>query len=198
VGIGFVDAPQGAFPLRVNPPAVQQLRRSAARALDLLAVVVVLAAVVRFGWPLVERSLHRGMVAAPPVSLATLQGGRFDLSRSRGRPVFLDFYATWCSPCRDSIPLIQHFARTHPEVQVVSIDVGEPSGLVRPFAAAFKMRDVALDPDQTVAHAFAVDGFPTVVAIDAAGRIRARWIGFDPAIERAMAQEAVAVQRPVN
>jgi thiol-disulfide isomerase/thioredoxin len=167
---------------------VQQLRRSAARALDVLAVAVLLAAAVRFGWPYVAGSLHRGVTAAPPVSLATLSGGRFDLASRRGRFVFLDFYATWCDPCRESIPLVQRFARAHPEIDVVSIDVGEPTGLVKPFAAAFKMHDVALDPDLTVAHAFAVDGYPTVVAVDGAGRVLARWIGFNPGIERAMAE----------
>jgi thiol-disulfide isomerase/thioredoxin len=180
---------------------VQQLRRLAARALDVLAVVVLLAAAVRFGWPYLAGSLHHGVTAAPPVSLATLSGGRFDLESRRGRFVFLDFYATWCDPCRESIPLVQRFARAHPGVDVVSIDVGEPTGLVRPFAAAFKMRDVALDPDLTVAHAFAVDGYPTVIAVDAAGRMQARWIGFNPDIERAMAEtlrksSVVGFERP--
>ncbi len=180
---------------------MQQLRRSAARALDVLAVAVLLAAVVRFGWPYVAGSLHRGVAPAPPVSLATLSGGRFDLASRRGRFVFLDFYATWCEPCRASIPLVQRFARAHPGVDVVSIDVGEPSGLVRPFAAAFKMHDVALDPDLTVAHAFAVDGYPTMVAVDAAGLVQARWIGYNPDIERAMADalrkaSVVGFERP--
>jgi thiol-disulfide isomerase/thioredoxin len=180
---------------------VQQLRRLAARALDVLAVVVLLAAAVRFGWPYVAGSLHRGVTPAPPVSLATLSGGRFDLESRRGRFVFLDFYATWCDPCRESIPLVQRFARTHPDIDVVSIDVGEPAGLVRPFAAAFKIRDVALDPDSTVAHAFAVDGFPTVVAVDTTGSMQARWIGFNPDIERAMAEvlrkaSVVGFERP--
>jgi len=161
-------------------------RRLAARALDVLAVVVVLAALARFGWPYAERALHRGAVPAPPVSLATLDGGRFDLGRRHGRFVFLDFYATWCEPCRQSIPLVERFARLHPAADVVAIDVGEPTALARPFAAKFGLRDVALDPDLTVAHAFAVDGYPTIVAIDAAGSVRARWIGYDPQIERAL------------
>ena len=65
--------------------------------------------------------------------------------------------------------MVQHFRRTHPGIDVVSVDVGEDAGLVRPFAAQFKMGDVALDPDQTVAHAFGVTGYPTMFAIDAAG-----------------------------
>jgi thiol-disulfide isomerase/thioredoxin len=96
--------------------------------------------------------------------------------------------ATWCEPCQASIPMVQHFKRTHPGVDVLSVDVGEETALVRPFVTRFSMRDVALDPDQTVAHAFGIDGFPTLVAVDPTGRVRARWIGFDPDIERAMSE----------
>ncbi|MBV8643028.1 MAG: TlpA family protein disulfide reductase [Candidatus Eremiobacteraeota bacterium] len=160
------------------------LRRNAARGLDVLAVLIVLAAVVRFA--VIPRLYHPAPAAAPHVALPALDGTRFDLARAAGRTVFLDFYATWCDPCRDSIPLVQRFRRSHPDVVVESIDVGEPAELVRPFAAHFGMRDVALDTDQTVAHAFGVQGFPTLIAIGPDGRIRARWIGFDPAIEREM------------
>jgi thiol-disulfide isomerase/thioredoxin len=167
---------------------VPSFRRWAARGLDVLAVVVVLAAVAKF--VILPRLHHRDIVHAPPVALATLGGGRFDLARSRGRLVFLDFWATWCDPCRASIPLVQHFKRTHPGIDVISIDVGEPVDLVRPFATQFKMGDVALDPDQTVAHAFGVTGYPTMFAIDATGRVRASWVGFNPAVEREMADIA--------
>jgi cytochrome c biogenesis protein CcmG, thiol:disulfide interchange protein DsbE len=159
------------------------LRRWGARALDAVAILVVVAALVRF---VVVPRLHTGPVPAPPVRLATLDGGRFDLAQRRGRLVFLDFYATWCAPCRDAIPLVQRFKRTHPGVDVVSVDVGEPAALARPFARSFNMMGVALDPDETVAHAFGVDGFPTVVAVDPHGMVTARWIGFNPDIERAM------------
>lgn len=183
---------QGALSLRAEAAPVP-LRRWAARALDVLAVLVVLAAVAKF---LILPRLHREVVQAPPVALATLNGSRFDLARDRGRLVFLDFWATWCDPCRASIPLVQHFRRTHPGVEVVSVDVGEPASLVRPFAAQFKMGDVALDPDQTVAHAFGVTGFPTMVAIDGTGRVRAHWVGFDPDVERAMADVAARYGAP--
>jgi thiol-disulfide isomerase/thioredoxin len=159
------------------------LRRFPARGLDVVAVLVLLAAVARF---VVIPQLHNKSVPAPAVSLAALDGDRFVLEHERGRMVFLDFWATWCEPCRDAIPLVQDFRRTHPDVVVESIDVGESAGVARPFARRFAMRDVALDPDQTVAHAFGVDGFPTLVAIDPSGHIRGRWIGFEPAIERAM------------
>ena len=164
------------------------LRRRLARALDVLAVIVVLAAVARF---FVLPRLHHDVVQAPPVSLAMLDGGRFDLERRHGRLVFLEFWATWCGPCKDSIPLVQRFHRAHHGVDVVSVNVGEPVPLVRAYAAKLKMDDVVLDPDETVAHAFGVTGYPTLVVIDPAGRVRARWSGYNPDVEREMT-EAVA------
>lgn len=160
------------------------LRRYAARGLDLLAVLIVLAAVARF---VVVPRLHQAPVPAPALSLATLDGGRFELRRTRGQVVFVDFWATWCDPCRDEIPLVQRFLREHPGTVVTSVDVGENPSLVRPFAAKLGMRGVALDPDERAAHAFGVTGFPTMIAIDPQGRIRARWIGFNPRIDREMA-----------
>jgi thiol-disulfide isomerase/thioredoxin len=179
---------QGALSLRAEAARVPSLRRWAARGLDVLAVLVVLAAVTKFF--ILPRLPHHQLAQAPPVTLATLDGGRFDLAKSRGRLVFVDFWATWCDPCRASIPLIQHFRRGHPGVDVVSVDVGEPVDVVRPFAQQFKMDDVALDPDQTVAHAFGVTGYPTLFAIDGTGRVRARWDGYSPDIEREMSEIA--------
>jgi thiol-disulfide isomerase/thioredoxin len=164
-------------------PSLRSWAARAARGLDILAVVVIVVAVARF---VVLPRLEHNIVQAPPVSVATLDGGRYDLEHRRGRIVFLDFWATWCDPCRASIPLVQHFRRTHPGVDVVSIDVGEVPAMVRPFAEHFKMTDVALDPDMTVSHAFGITGFPTLFAIDGTGRVVGRWIGFDPDIEREM------------
>ena len=166
---------------------MSSLRRWAARGLDVLAVLVVLVALARF---VVLPRLHRDVVQAPPVSLATLDGGRFDLGHSRGRLVFLDFWASWCDPCRESIPLVQHFKKAHPAVQVISVDVGEDPSTARAFATRFKMADVALDPDQTVAHAFGVTGYPSLFAVDGSGRVVARWIGFDPNVENEMSAVA--------
>jgi thiol-disulfide isomerase/thioredoxin len=160
----------------------------AARVLDVVAVVVVLLAIGRFF--ILPRLAHHDVAQAPAVTLAALDGGRFDLARQRGRLVFLDFWATWCDPCRASIPLVQHFRRQHPGIAVVSVDVGEDSALVRPFAERFKMKDVALDPDMTVSHAFGVTGYPTLYAVDGAGHVHLVGIGFDPDVERAMAEVA--------
>jgi peptide/nickel transport system substrate-binding protein len=160
-------------------------RRWVARGLDVLAVLIVLFAL--FEYFVAPRLAENAIVPAPPVSLATLAGGRFTMEQQKGRLTYLDFWATWCEPCQQSIPLIQRFARHHPEVDVISVDVGEPPGVVGSFVRSHPMERVALDPDQTAARAFGVADFPTMVVIDGQGNQRAKWLGFNPEIEAQMA-----------
>jgi peptide/nickel transport system substrate-binding protein len=161
-------------------------RRGVARGLDALAVLVVLFALFQFF--VAPRLRENAVVPAPPIALQSLDGGRRPLADLRGRLVFLDFWASWCEPCKESVPLIQHYARLHPEVEVVSVDVGEPANVVRGFLRTHPMKRVALDPDMTVNNAFGVSNFPTMVVIDPAGNERAKWVGFSPQIEAQMAE----------
>ena len=160
-------------------------RRWVARGLDVLATLIVLFALFEFF--VAPRLAENAPIPAPPVALATLDGGRFAVDRQHGRLTYLDFWATWCEPCQQSIPLIQAFARRHPEVDVVSVDVGEPAAVVAAFARTHPMEKVALDPDQTAAVAFGVQDFPTMVVIDPQGNQRAKWLGFNPNIAAEMA-----------
>ncbi|MDQ6930638.1 MAG: TlpA family protein disulfide reductase [Candidatus Eremiobacteraeota bacterium] len=152
-----------------------------------MLALLVIAFVV---WKLLvaPRALSKaGAVPAPHVVLASLQGAPFKLVAHRGRVVFLDFFASWCEPCKISLPLVSRFARAHPEVEVVPIDVGEPPGIVAPFAKHYQLRGVALDRDQLAMQWFGVAGLPTMVVIDPRGNIRATWPGLNPAIQLNMA-----------
>lgn len=162
---------------------MSQPGRWIARGLDVLAVLIVLFALFRI---FVAPRLTGPPIPAPPVALLALDGGRLPLASLRGRVLFLDFFATWCEPCQESIPLVQHYARSHPGVAVVSVDVGEPVAMVRRFVRKHPMERVALDPDEIVAHAFGVTDFPTMVVIDPSGLQRAKWVGLNPEIEPAM------------
>src|SRR5579875_1661534 len=123
---------------------------------------------------------------APHVSYERLSGGTFNVTDARGKVLFLDFYATWCEPCRLETPLVEAYARKHPEASVVSVDVGEPRSLAERFAAKYHMQNVVLDPHSLSQGYFQVGGFPTIVVIDPEGKIRATWSGFNPAVDLAM------------
>jgi thiol-disulfide isomerase/thioredoxin len=159
------------------------------RALDALAVLVVLFVLYRiFVAPrdLSAKNAH----PAPHVVYQTLSGKPFALAQQRGHVVFLDFWASWCEPCKLSLPLVEKFARAHPEVEVIAVDVGEPRGVVAAFARDHHMEHVGLDPKTLSQGFFQLNGFPTMVVVDPQGRIRATWTGFNPAIQMNMAHAA--------
>lgn len=169
-----------------EPVPERKKGRGWGRVLDVLAVLVI--AGVAWKLFIAPRTMSKAPDAypVPRVSYDRLGGGTFSPSDAKGKVLFLDFFATWCEPCRLEMPLVEHYAHEHPEVQVVAIDVGEPPSLVAPFAKKFKLHDVALDPQTRSSGLFQIDGFPTVVVIDPQSRIRATWTGFNPAIEMAM------------
>jgi thiol-disulfide isomerase/thioredoxin len=156
------------------------------RVWDALAIAVILF--VAWKWLIAPRSLKDAdAFPAPHVTYALLDGGNYALASHRGRVVFLDFWASWCEPCKLSLPLVESYARKHPEVDVVPVDVGEPKAIAASFAAAHGLRDVALDPTSVSTRDFQVVGYPTVVVIDPQGRIRATWQGLNPAVGLNMA-----------
>ncbi|MHB8433263.1 MAG: TlpA family protein disulfide reductase [Candidatus Tyrphobacter sp.] len=161
---------------------------------DLLAVVIVLA----IAWKifLAPRSLL--VAAAYPAPHATYQrldGGEFRVTQARGSVLFLDFYASWCEPCREELPKVEAYARAHPSVEVVPVDVGEPRVVAASFARRLNLRNVALDPEALSRGFFSISGFPTIVAIDPRGRVRATWAGYDPLVESTMAHAVATLAR---
>ena len=102
---------------------------------DAIAIALVLFVVYRL--VVAPRALsERDAYPAPAARYEALSGAPFDLAKQHGKVVFLEFYASWCTPCKVSLPLVESFARSHPEVRVVPVDVGEP----REVAAALRAR----------------------------------------------------------
>jgi thiol-disulfide isomerase/thioredoxin len=135
-----------------------------------------------------------GSQPAPHAVYDRLDGGAFRTADQHGHLLFLDFYATWCVPCRTELPLVEQWSKRHPGAVVVPVDVGEPRAVALAFARKHGLRNVALDPSGRAQALFGVEGFPTIVVIDAAGYIRARWQGLNPAIAVSMtnAQQTLA------
>ena len=123
---------------------------------------------------------------APHAVYARLDGGTFKVADQRGHVLFLDFYASWCGPCKIEAPLVASWVRQHPDAVVVPIDVGEPRHVAADFARHYSLENVALDPHGSAQALFGIEGFPTVVVIDGTGHIRAKWEGLNPAIGLAL------------
>jgi thiol-disulfide isomerase/thioredoxin len=156
----------------------------AARALDVAALALLALAL----WKVfvAPRFFEAPKVRAKTFTLPALAGGTYTLPAHPGRVVFLDFWASWCVPCRASLPLVERFAQDHPDVSVIAVDTGEPQEAGRAFAHQHGLNRVVFDTDTAVAGAFGVYGFPTLVVVDPAGFVRATWRGLNPAIAAAM------------
>jgi thiol-disulfide isomerase/thioredoxin len=101
------------------------------------------------------------------------------LASFRGKPVVLNFWATWCGPCVTELPELDKLAAGGAiTVLAVSADRGG-ADRVKPFLAAHLLGHltVMLDPDSDAVHAMGVFGFPTTLIVDAQGRLRGRLEG---------------------
>jgi thiol-disulfide isomerase/thioredoxin len=121
---------------------------------------------------------------APPYRLAMLDGGTVAAGQLRGRVVVLDFWATWCGPCRRELPEIQRLSDRFAgrrDVVICAVDGAEndtPEQALRFFRQHRYRLDLAYDYQQAASKALSVHGFPTLLVLDRAGRIRLRHVGF--------------------
>jgi thiol-disulfide isomerase/thioredoxin len=127
-----------------------------------------------------------GAHPVPHAVYQRLDGGMLRVADERGHLLFLDFFASWCEPCKAELPLVESWATAHPGARVAFVDVGEPRDVAAAFAQRQHLHDVAIDPGATAQAFFNVRGFPTIVVVDPGGYIRATWEGLNPAIGLAM------------
>jgi len=114
------------------------------------------------------------------------------LSSYRGKKVvIMDFWATWCGPCRMAMPaLARYWERNKDKVEVLMINQGEAPERVKAFIEASKLpMRVLLDRDGSVSRAYRVYGIPTTFIVDKEGILRARYTGFDPNMEAKLDQQ---------
>jgi peroxiredoxin/YHS domain-containing protein len=130
---------------------------------------------------------------APPFSLTDLSGRTISRESLEGKVVLLDFWATWCVPCRKSMPELQALHAKYSSrgftVLGVSIDEGG-AARVKKFVASKKITyPIALDAGETPAwQAYRVKAVPAAYLIDRQGQVRAQWTGV-PANARELEDE---------
>ena len=117
---------------------------------------------------------------APDFNLPQLDGGDLRLSAYRGKVVLLNFWATWCDPCREEIPhfveLQQRYASSG--LQIIGVSMDDSSDPVRPFYQQFHMNyPVVMGTAQTGALYGGILGLPITFLIDRDGHIYAKHIG---------------------
>ena len=112
---------------------------------------------------------------APNLVVPQVGGGTIDLSTLRGKPVWVNFMATWCPPCQDEFPLMNGFAARYGSkgLVVLAIDVKEEEGVVAGFAGGLGATfPLGLDRDGHVAQSWGAVALPVHFWIDAEGIVR--------------------------
>jgi len=117
---------------------------------------------------------------APDFELDTLDGQTVILSQLKGRPVLVNFWATWCAPCRYEMPFLQQIYEDWPgdELVLLTVNVGESSSDVSQFmqSEGFSFT-VPLDSEAAVAQRYNIQGIPTTLFIDKEGIIQKIKVG---------------------
>jgi thiol-disulfide isomerase/thioredoxin len=126
-----------------------------------------------------------GMAKVPPkaasdFTLLDTDGQQVSLQQYRGKVVFLNFWATWCIPCREEMPGLERLHQTYhaQDLVIISIDLKEGADQVKAFFQKHGLSFPSLlDPNGTVFRDYLVAGMPTTYLIDRNGTLLARGVG---------------------
>jgi cytochrome c biogenesis protein CcmG, thiol:disulfide interchange protein DsbE len=160
------------------------MRLCAGRA-SLCAIVLVFALMPDVGQAQHDHSAGKNAgpqigAAAMPFELKTLDGKSIDLTSFRGKPLMMNFFASWCDPCREEMPLINDLAAKASTngYNVLAVAVEDGRAAVTQYAKESKLIfPIALDLNSTVKRAYRIFGPPATFFIDRQGIIRDIIIG---------------------
>ncbi len=135
---------------------------------------------------------------APDFTLSSIQGDRISLSALRGKVVVVEFWATWCPPCRESIPdlnkVYEKFRGRNFELLAISVDKGvdAPSSL-RAFVNEYGVVYPVLWDDNNVNSLYNVSGIPVMFVIDKEGYVVKKHTGFAPGLSEMLSNVVEAL-----
>jgi thiol-disulfide isomerase/thioredoxin len=159
------------------------------RAALLTAFLAALSACGGAGQPAVESGKDSSSFVGQPVpdtEFTSLQGaGSVSLSSLRGKVVLLDFWASWCAPCKEELPLLDDMAvrLKSKDIEIVGLSIDESQADAEQFLASKSAWSLTLghDPQQKTAERFKPPKMPTSYVIDREGVVRQMNPGFERA-----------------
>ncbi len=148
-----------------------------------LVALAIAFAIFFLARPLRTTTSHANLAintVAPDFSLPELTGGQFKLSDFRGKVVLLDFWATWCDPCREEIPHLVELQNKYRNqgLQIVGVSMDDSPEPVRDYSQRLKMNYPVVMGNSTIGELYGgVLGLPIAFVIGRDGRIHAKHIG---------------------
>ena len=119
-------------------------------------------------------------------TLQDLEGKPISLSDYRGKVVFIDFWATWCPPCRQSIPYVEKLYEQYKDSEdfvVLGINLQEDNDTIAKFMKKQKMNYSILLSDKKVIANYGIVSIPRFFIIDRNGDVYNKYVGFAPGVE---------------
>jgi len=151
----------------------------------------------------IRLTLICGMLFTPYIHAAqsaaadfTLDGpdGQVELAKLKGQVVYLDFWASWCTPCRASFPWMNEMQQRYAKqgLKIVAVNLDSENDKAREFISATHPNfTIAFDPEGTVAEQYEVKGMPSSYLIDRQGKVHSSHIGFRAKDRAALEQSIV-------
>lgn len=136
--------------------------------------------------------------AAPDFRLANRAGGEVTLAGLRGQVVMINFWASWCAPCRQEFPVLdQIYAKYKPMgFTLVGINVESERADAERFLGTQRVSfPILFDPKNTVSGSYGVKAMPTTVLVDRQGRVRWQHMAYKPGDEAKYIEQLRAVLR---
>ena len=132
--------------------------------------------------PLSHSLTKRTPKPAPALKLRDLQGAAHDLSQLKGRVVLINFWATWCPPCRREMPSMERLTQQlkGEDFSVLAVNVGESANDIELFTSQLDTDlsfPILLDRTSQSMQAWKISGLPTTYLVDKKGRVVAGAIG---------------------
>jgi peroxiredoxin len=115
---------------------------------------------------------------APDFQLETLDGELISLQDYRGKPILLNFWATWCGPCQEEMPLIQNrFPQHTPNLVVLAVEEGSSRRELQDYVEDEQLTFIVLLGRETIKEQYRIYAYPTSIFIDADGVVRSIIVG---------------------
>jgi peroxiredoxin len=158
-----------------------------------------LGATALFGSVVASRSARAAVAPATPApdfTLRSAEGGNLRLAEQRGRVVLVNFWATWCGPCKVEMPHLSRLYEKYRSAGFVLLGINIDEDPKQAVALATRMGlkfPVLLDTDKAVSRRYALDSMPATVIVDRDGKVRHVHRGYRDGMERTYDEQVRAL-----